>query len=1449
MQPESEDVATEPDSRASFKEQRDALPTEELRLALVLNGGVSLAVWMGGVAHEIDRLTRSDQTRQGADEAYGAILGAARTTVVVDVISGTSAGGINGAALALAQANRNADLRTLRNLWAEQGRMEELLRRPFQGAPTSLLQGDDYFLPELHRAMQILARSYQAPPKVPQIDLTLTTTLLKGGQDVTVDDFGQVIPQRIHASTFHFSNVGDGGQPPAPEQDGFSGQNIRETARALALAARCTASFPFAFEPSFVPVGEPGDNLRPDMRRYASWYPDDGGVHSRYAVDGGLLANTPLTHALDAIARRHADGPVRRSMLMVFPHAPEAADVPPDEAATPPTTAGSMGGVLGALLAQGSRSFVERIKEHNQAAAEWQGSREQILTGLGADDPVEALYAVLRTSWPHYRHIRTRYAARGLADRVGNKEHWSYDRIRETAESAQRHWFAQHGHLPYVPSGFLRGPESETGTVEYRPWQEDYLDKDRGWRWGDSAAVGVADAAAAVLRAALAVTSESSEGTFAQARGRVGQAAAAIANERTEVDEVWLTNPYLRDLEPNRDYWVARILAYQRAMQPRTGAQRLRDHALLETLLPTHPGREADRDKAIEKLVDRDGAHGRRVWAEVEQVAQQISDVRHRLVAATATSAGPASGLGPWVGFLFGPKRDDEPAGETERIVLRLLALDAGTRLLSDGTAVGANLPVQFGELSLRVEHPWARFSVTPDDKAAGLELSRFGGFLKRSWRMNDWTWGRLDAAAMLCQTVLDPRRLRRMAAMLDRGDDVADEMFELLQRELYQGARLPARHESLEVAARADLRSALDPACDLRHLPALATWAALPLQADIILEELPILAAAVKVDKDEGAGFPTRGTRFLLDHDALLKEIGTTGRRDDEEATQRLERGLRSLHAFDSAGIGRERLDEETGSNALIRTASNAASVLATVIDADAARIAPALRPLTSAVRGAMMIPHWVVTGLTSGGTIARFLATAGLVVGGLLLTLSLLGVLGGLAPAAGLVGAATILAAFAYSALKTGSLLHACALLAPVVPLTAFALDTTSDDSGWDAATRVLIVLGAVAALYVLGNLPWPLFSPFDNAKRAWNRLDKAVRRAGTWLRDRRRAVLLVLLGALAAGAALWAVLRTVLDPLTTAAEWVAEQLRTDVGVAVGFGVVLAVGGVLATRQGRKLRPWHSDPTVETTFTPRTVIGAFTRKPVDHPSGVAASWAPVYGSFYFVVAWVSFVQGWPAANAERWQQVTFWWLASVGIVLCLVAPPVTGRLARARIEQGVRQRWPDVVRERAALAPSPPGTAARPILLLEDQTRAGRRAARIQEGVQHQWPDAVRDCWPLAPSPSGPSSLLYLLLKYDTAYSYLLRTEEPTRPGRRPTEGSELRLTRRGESLLHRLQASQESTDDRDDAPGTRQEGRGPGRGRSGGGGSKFPKQSRRDVDHQPPPGAAAEAGRRRR
>jgi len=132
---------------------------EELRLALVMNGGVSLAVWMGGVSNEIFRLITQQHP------VYSQLLDMTRSTARVDVISGTSAGGVNGAAMTLALLY-GGDLANLRNVWLKVGSINDLMRPPMGNNSGSLLMGDEYFLPKIHEAFQILAKS-QAPRFTP----------------------------------------------------------------------------------------------------------------------------------------------------------------------------------------------------------------------------------------------------------------------------------------------------------------------------------------------------------------------------------------------------------------------------------------------------------------------------------------------------------------------------------------------------------------------------------------------------------------------------------------------------------------------------------------------------------------------------------------------------------------------------------------------------------------------------------------------------------------------------------------------------------------------------------------------------------------------------------------------------------------------------------------------------------------------------------------------------------------------------------------------------------------------------------------------------------------------------------------------------------------------------------------------------------------------------------
>jgi hypothetical protein len=116
---------------------------QDIRLAVVLNGGVSLAIWISGVTHELNGLVQASRRRGTAmptKDPYADLLGVLKANARIDVIAGTSAGGINGGFLSLGLV-RGCDLSGLRTLWQEQGDLGTLLRSPREENPPSLLRG------------------------------------------------------------------------------------------------------------------------------------------------------------------------------------------------------------------------------------------------------------------------------------------------------------------------------------------------------------------------------------------------------------------------------------------------------------------------------------------------------------------------------------------------------------------------------------------------------------------------------------------------------------------------------------------------------------------------------------------------------------------------------------------------------------------------------------------------------------------------------------------------------------------------------------------------------------------------------------------------------------------------------------------------------------------------------------------------------------------------------------------------------------------------------------------------------------------------------------------------------------------------------------------------------------------------------------------------------------
>ncbi len=112
---------------------------KELRLALVCYGGISLAVYMHGITKEVWHLARAsrafyDRTTptDAVETAYVELLELIETAtgiklrVLPDIVAGASAGGINGIFLAQAVASGQS-LDPLTDLWLEQADVDALL--------------------------------------------------------------------------------------------------------------------------------------------------------------------------------------------------------------------------------------------------------------------------------------------------------------------------------------------------------------------------------------------------------------------------------------------------------------------------------------------------------------------------------------------------------------------------------------------------------------------------------------------------------------------------------------------------------------------------------------------------------------------------------------------------------------------------------------------------------------------------------------------------------------------------------------------------------------------------------------------------------------------------------------------------------------------------------------------------------------------------------------------------------------------------------------------------------------------------------------------------------------------------------------------------------------------------------------------------------------------------
>lgn len=359
---------------------------KELRLALVCYGGVSLAVYMHGVTKEIWHLARASRAHLDGEELDG-VAGVyrdllkriearegLRLRVLPDILTGASAGGINAVFLAQALYSgqslepitdlwlRNADVSELTapearpvwrfaKFWAQpfadwflkrsgnavdetvspdtrrevRDKVSYLVRGRWFGPPFS----GERFSEMLFEALKSMGEREHGPVLLPPghpVNLMVTATDFRGHAELLRLNSPQVVQETEHRMPISFKATA----PHEPDQE------LADRLE-LTLAARATASFPGAFPPLMLneidrlaaSEGHHWASRGSFLSRIMPGHMSTGTTETVSLIDGAVLVNAPFGAALNAMAGRTSQREVDRRFVYIEPR-PDRALTQPD---------------------------------------------------------------------------------------------------------------------------------------------------------------------------------------------------------------------------------------------------------------------------------------------------------------------------------------------------------------------------------------------------------------------------------------------------------------------------------------------------------------------------------------------------------------------------------------------------------------------------------------------------------------------------------------------------------------------------------------------------------------------------------------------------------------------------------------------------------------------------------------------------------------------------------------------------------------------------------------------------------------------------------------------------------------------------------------------------------------------------------------------------------------
>ncbi|WP_281885097.1 DUF3376 domain-containing protein [Agromyces rhizosphaerae] len=776
-----------------------------LRVSLAMRGGVSLAVWIGGAVAELDLLRRIRlYERDGAPVAFLITPGAEPPTletrlrasiyaellwmrgydrVEFDLLAGTSAGGLNAVVYAVAQ-RAGASIDALRIMWADVGGLWGLLNLPGRDEIHALMRGEDLFRREVHRGLTEIYATQPSHPdlRAEHVDVDLSATAIDARDELEPDSnegrahfrFRATVPQgrtnRIPSRHDHEADA---------REDDLSLDR-------LALAARSTSSLPGGFEPAEITSrtridrtlhgGPMATGDRDDLRHAFSGHREPPDVPYR-VVDGAVFDNVPIERAMRAARGRASERNADRVLLFLDPD----PDPGPDDLLAWDAGASRFFRAIGAQV---SRMFrTEPVARETADVQRFNATRRvEDARRRAAVSLVESAgwsQAAVEDRRAAYVRAMGASVAERLADAISGPSLWQ---VSTDLEQRCRY-------LPIARTRLLAFTEMVEG--DYRQAADDEAARDARL----VSASALADAANCVL--AWARDLEAIPEADGARRLRSFPEVRATAYSALELATAHVDRSTARVLEHVRRFVLRahpRRLAQPRREEARPWMRQWR-------ISDTEPGNDLrDAWYALDACVadllaenarltgtpDGLGSHAEAratasPWTMLRVPASGVTPGAVDL-AALMCPAGIPPALSPVGYWSIGvDERPDRPFTFT--------ALHAGQRRAALQEALRAptdrDLP---GELLARLADTPETSTLTPQSKLAGYGLGNFLGFLSASWRVNDWLWGRLDAAAGVVRFFdsLEPNRVRASAAIRIAQDTVlsdADHDAEVVER------------------------------------------------------------------------------------------------------------------------------------------------------------------------------------------------------------------------------------------------------------------------------------------------------------------------------------------------------------------------------------------------------------------------------------------------------------------------------------------------------------------------------------------------------------------------------------------------------------------------------------------------------------------------------------------